>query len=150
VSSFLRALGIATIGSLLAALTGCTPSGNTAEQVSTLKPLAILYGRFIPQHRGQAPANEAEFRAFVEKEGPSLLEQFAVKDVNSLFVSSRDNQPFVILYGPLTGPPGPAGQPVFAYEKVGVGGRRMVATSLGAVAEVDEAEWKRLVPTASQ
>ena len=103
----------------------------------------------MAQHRGQPPANEAEFRTFVEKEGPSLLEQFALKDVSSLFVSSRDNQPYVILYGPLSGPPGPAGQPVFAYEKTGVGGKRMVASGLGAVEEVDEARFKELVPSAS-
>jgi hypothetical protein len=84
----------------------------------------------------------------VEKEAPSLLEQFAVKDVQALFVSSRDKEPYVILYGPLTGPPGPGGQPVFAYEKTGVGGTRMVATSLGAVEEVDETRLKQLVPSA--
>jgi hypothetical protein len=132
----------------LATTCGCTPPAAVEQQGSTLKPLAILYGRFLAQHRGQPPANEAEFRTFVDKEAPSLLEQFAVKDVPSLFVSARDNQPYVILYGRLTGPPGPAGQPVFAYEKAGVGGKRMVATSLGAVEEVDEAKFKELVPAA--
>jgi hypothetical protein len=132
----------------MAATCGCTPQGNVQEQASTLKPLAILYGRYLAQHRGQPPATEADFRAFVEKEGPSLLEQFEVKDVAALFVSPRDKQPYVIVYGPLTGPPGPAGQPVFAYEQTGAGGRRMVASSLGAVEEVDEPEFKRLVPAA--
>lgn len=129
---------------------GCSAPANVDEQVSTLKPLAILYGRFPAQHRGQAPANEAEFRTFVEKEAPSLLEQFAVKDVPSLFVSSRDKQPYVILYGRLAGPPGPGMQPVFAYERVGVGGKRLVASGLGAVEEVDEAKFKQLVPSPPQ
>jgi hypothetical protein len=136
------------VAAFFAAPCGCTPPADVEEQVSTLKPLAILYGRYLAQHRGQPPANEAEFRTFVEKEGPSLLEQFAVKDTQALFVSSRDNQPYTVLYGRLAGPPGLGGQPVFAYEKTGVGGKRMVATSLGAVEEVDEARFKELVPTA--
>jgi hypothetical protein len=143
-----RRLLVLVSAAFVAASCGCSAPADVEEQVSTLKPLAVLYGRFLAQHRGQPPANEAEFRAFVEKEGPSLLEQFAVKDVPSLFVSARDNQPYTILYGRLTGPPGPGGQPVFAYEKTGVGGKRMVASSLGAVEEVDEARFKELVPTA--
>jgi hypothetical protein len=148
VIAFARSVRLVTIVGLLAALSGCTQPGNVEEQVSTLKPLAILYGRYLGMHAGQPPANESEFRAFVEKEASGLLEQFSVKNPSDLFVSTRDQQPYVILYGPLTGPPGPAGQPVFAYEKVGVGGKRMVASSLGAVAEVDETEFKRLVPAA--
>ena len=136
------------IGGVVAATMGCGGPDHVAEEASTLKPLAILYGRYIAQNRGQPPANEAAFRAFVEKEGPSLLEQFEAKDVSSLFVSSRDKKPYTILYGPLTGPPGPAGQPVFAYEQEGVGGMRLVASSLGAVDEVDATKFKQLVPSA--
>lgn len=142
-----RSLLFLSLGVIPLGWSGCSAPANVDEQVSTLKPLAVLYGRFPAQHRGQEPANEAEFRAFVEKEAPSLLEQFAVKDVSSLFISSRDNQPYVILYGKLTGPPGPGMQPVFAYEKVGVGGKRLVASGLGAVEEVDEAKFKQLVPS---
>lgn len=131
---------------LVAILSGCTQPGNVEEQISTLKPLAILYGQFPGRHGGKPPANETEFKAYVQEAAPELLKQFGVKDAESLFISARDQKPYVILYGPLTGPPGPAGQPVFAYEQEGVDGKRLVASSLGAVQEVDEAEFKRLVP----
>lgn len=131
-----------------AALTGCQQTTGVEEEVSTLKPLAVLYGQYLGQHRGQPPPDEARFKAYAQKQAPALLQQYGLKDIDSFFVSSRDKKPYVILYGPLTGPPGPAGQPVFAYEAEGVGGKRFVASSLGAVAEVDEAEFKRLVPDA--
>ena len=75
------------------------------------------------------------------------LANLGVTDPAKLWISSRDKQPYVILYGPVSGPPGPAGQPVIAYESKGVGGKRFVASSLGAVDEVTEARFKELVPT---
>ena len=133
---------------VLLSATGCTNTEAVQEQASTIKPLAVLYGKYVGEHRGQPPASEAEFKAYVEASGKPILEANKISDVNSLFTSSRDHQPYVILYGPLKGPPGPAGQPVFAYEKVGVNGKRYVASSLGAVEEVDEARFKELVPGA--
>ena len=40
------------------------------------------------------------------------------------------------------------GQPVVAYETTGVGGKRLVANTLGAIDEVDEATFRTLVPNA--
>jgi hypothetical protein len=136
------------LAALLAVQAGCGGSAGVEEEASTLKPLAVLYGQYLGQHRGQPPANEAEFKSYIEAQAAVLQQQYGLSDINSFFVSSRDDKPYVILYGPLTGPPGPGGQPVFAYEQQGVGGRRLVASSLGAVEEVDEATFKRLVPTA--
>jgi hypothetical protein len=136
------------LGVLLVAVAGCqTRTQSRAAQESTMKPLAVMYGQYLGAHRGVPPANEQQFCDFL-KEKTADLARFGVKDVDSLFVSTRDQKPYVILYGKLTGPPGPAGQPVFAYEQVGSGGNRFVATSLGAVEDVDEATFKRLVPGA--
>lgn len=109
----------------------------------------VLYGRYVGQHRGTPPASEAEFRKYVEAQGPQDLANLGVTDPAKLWVSSRDNQPYVIRYGVVTGPPGPAGMPVVAYEAKGSGGRRYVASSLGAVDEVDETRFRELVPTAN-
>jgi len=133
---------------VLLSATGCTNTKAVQEQASTIKPLAVLYGKYVGEHRGQPPGTEAEFKAFVQASGKTILDANKISDVSLLFTSSRDKQPYVILYGPLKGPPGPAGQPVFAYEKVGVNGKRYVASSLGAVEEVDEARFKELVPAA--
>lgn len=130
---------------------GC--GGGSRESLqreqSTLKPLAILYGQYIGQHRGQPPPNEEAFRKFIEAQPPEMLKSLNVSSVDELFVSSRDGKPYKILYGEAAkkGPPGgPAGSPVIAYEQEGQGGRRWVASSMGAIEEVDEARFKQLVP----
>lgn len=134
---------------LCLAAVGCSSHQvNLEEEQSNLKPLATLYGQFIGQHRGQPPANEAEFKAFVKAQGADLLASFHVTDAEQLFVSSRDGKPYVVVCGPaaMQGPPGPAGSPVVLYEQEGVGGKRFVASSMGAVEEVDEARFRQLVP----
>ncbi len=151
--SFWTSQGYAWGGVVLALvlLAGCGSRAreSRSREESTLKPLAILYGQYIGQHRGQPPTNEAEFRQFVQTQGPSLLQSFGLSNIEELFVSPRDGKPYKILYGPtaLKGPPGPAGSPVVAYEQEGRGGKRWVASAMGAVEEVDETRFKELVPT---
>lgn len=131
------------------ALVGCGANeAKVSQEASNLKPLMVLYGQYIGTHRGQPPANEAEFKAYVKTITPDVLQSLGAKDPESLFISSRDTKPYVIIYGPASGPPGPAGQPVIAYEQEGVGGKRYVASNLGAVEEVDETRFRELVPGA--
>ncbi len=130
---------------------GCVSrTQSRPQQESMLKPLAIFYGQYTGQHRGQPPAGEAEFKQWLGTLGQAQLAAFNVKDVESLFTSARDGKPYVVLYGDAAraNPPALAGAPVIAYEQEGVGGRRFVANSLGAVEEVDEARFKELVPGA--
>jgi hypothetical protein len=140
--SFIVLAGIVLPG----AFYGCSRQAPPlTQQAVHLKDLAVAYGRFIPRHRGQTPANEQEFREFVQQ----IREELPSKptDVNSLFVSPRDNQPYVIRYGIPSTMGGPQA-PVIAYEQQGVGGKRYVANMLGAVEEVDEARFRELVPDA--
>ena len=130
----------------LLVVAGCESQKQAAQEAATIKPLALLYGQFTGQHRGQPPKSEREFKAFVESQGKPLLDSFGVSSVESLFASPRDKKPYVVRYGAVTGPPGPAGQPVIAYEQEGIAGKRYVASSLGAVEEVDAATFQRLVP----
>jgi hypothetical protein len=130
-------------------LVGCGPSQQQVEEQSTLKPLGILHGRYAAQHKGEPPPNEAEFKKFVESLGPESLQSIGAADATKLWISSRDKQPYGIVYGKNTGPPGPAGQPVVVYEVQGSGGKRMVGSQLGAVDEVDEARFRELVPSAA-
>jgi len=128
---------------------GCGRSQQQVEEESMLKPLAILHGKYASQHQGKAPADEAEFKKFVDAQGPEALKAHGITDSAKLWVSPRDKQPFGVVYGTVSGPPGPAGQPVVAYESKGVGGKRMVASQLGAVDEVNEARFRELVPSAT-
>jgi hypothetical protein len=148
-SPFFLALTSLLAGSLVSALLiGCSQGGRESAplQESTIKPLAMLYGQFTGQNQGRPPANEEEFKRFIRERGMGTLKQFNIPDVDSLFISPRDKQPYVVIYGQPKGPPALAGQPVVVYEKVGVGGKRYVASSLGAVEEVDETRFRELVP----
>ena len=109
----------------------------------------MFYGQYLGQHRGQPPANEQEFRKYIEALGKERLASMQVKTVDELFLSSRDGKPYVILYGAVskTGAELPF-TTVVAYEQEGKGGKRFIARMSGAVEEVDEANFKQLVPNA--
>jgi hypothetical protein len=133
---------------------GCERAASKATESSTIKPLAVFYGQFTGMHKGQPPANEAEFKEFIRNLPPESLKSLNVTDVESLFVSSRDKQPYIVKYGQASGSvgapgkAGPGGMPVIAYEQVGVDGKRYIATTVGAVEEVDDARFRVLVPDA--
>jgi hypothetical protein len=146
-----RLTALCVVGLACTTATGCgSQKKSLARQQSGLKKLAIVYGRFLSQHRGKPPANEAEFKTYVQSFSPANLTSFGIDDSNRVFISNRDNKPYVIIYGQPKGPPGPGGSPVIAYEQQGEAGMRWVASALGAVEEVDEARFRQLVPTAKQ
>lgn len=122
-------------------LVGCrSREESKPRESSRLKPLAILYGQYVGQHGGKAPADEAALKEFIASQG-TMLKSFGVTDAASLFVSERDGQPYVVLYGSAA-----TGKPIVAYEQTGVDGWRYVGDTLGAVQEVDEARFRQLVP----
>lgn len=126
----------------LAAISGCgRPEAKnvvTAES-SNIKPLSVLYGQYQSQHN-KPPANEAEFKKFVATTGKSTLDSFGT-DPEAVFISQRDNQPYVIFYAGKIPPSG-----VIAYEREGVNGERVVAMPFGSVGLVDETRFNQLVP----
>jgi hypothetical protein len=136
--------------SLVVGLIGCgsrLPT-DTAEG-KNLRALAIFYGRFIGSHKGRSPANEAEFKKFILSLPAPEREALGVADPNNidtLFTSPRDGQPYVIRYKQSSSGLVGGQATVFAYEKTGKNGKRYVATSVGNVEEVDEQRFKQLVP----
>ena len=128
---------------------GKKASDNMAKEQSRLKMLANYYTSFVSQNMGRVPPNEQIFKQFVQKKLPNRQPDQQKVSLEEIFISERDQKPFVVLYGPAaqSGPRnGPAGMPVVMYEQDGVGGRRLVASSMGAVEEVDEEEFQKLVP----
>jgi hypothetical protein len=67
------------------------------------------------------------------------LEKLRVDSIDELFVSERDGQPLVVVYGSP-----PAGSDVVVYEHTGVNGKRLVGHRIGMVEEADEATFKSL------
>lgn len=82
---------------------GCSTPGrsNIAGELSTLKPLATFYGKFINQHGGQPPRGEDEFKAFIKEPRNEewLRLEFQVANIDDMFISPRDKEPYVVIYG---------------------------------------------------
>jgi hypothetical protein len=147
-------LGCAGVGlaclSLLAS--GCGRGGVTgggSEAKAHILRLAILYGRYAGSHRGQSPPNEKAFKDWIRKADPAELPQdFDRSNVDSLFISPRDNEPYVIVYGvPATMPVPGKGGTASIYEKTGVAGKHLVAIGAGQVDEVDDAKLQQMLPS---
>src|SRR6476659_3197912 len=127
------------------AVIGCNGAADQARQKeeSHLRALVTVFN-FAESKLGHRPANEAEFKAFIQANAKGLVESLHLGTIDELFVSERDGQPFVVLYG--SAPKGEA-RDVIAYEQNGVSGKRLVGYSIGAIAEVDENQFAKLAPT---
>ncbi len=136
------------VATLVFGVTGCGKPQAVKGTGSTIKPLSILFFRYTAQHRGQTPLNREELEKFINAQGPTELEVLGAKDMNDLFTSARDQQPYIVRYGVTVPPPGPGGPTVVAYETKGVSGRWLVAFSTAGVDEVDASKLKELVPDA--
>ena len=133
-------IGFACLSLLAAGCGGVSPSEEFEQ--SHIKVLAIMYGKFTGRHRGQPPANEKAFREYVEAQDSSLVKK--VSGVDQMFISERDQKPYVVFYGKDV----QKANGVVAYEQEGVGGKRFVADSLGVVDEFDEEQFRKRVPGA--
>lgn len=128
-------------------VTGCSEKQRTQpESERNLQALSVLFGRYASQNRGQGPPNEAEFKKFIRSLPAGQLEGVGVQggDIDRLFVSPRDQQPYGIAWKSMIGVPGPEGQAGMAiWEQTGVGGKRLVASGLGRIEEIDEATFQQ-------
>ncbi len=130
-------------GAALLMLTGCGGSAPPAAGPSHVKGLAGLYNQ-ATFNLGHRPANEQEFKAALAKSILNL-KLLGVSTIDELFVSERDDQPLVVLYGP----PAKEGDPgVVVYEQQGVDGKRLVGFRAANVEDADAARLKELVPAA--
>lgn len=120
--------------------TGCTPQPQVQPDAERdLQQLGTYYGRFTAQHRGQSPANEAEFKEFVESEGKAELAARGI-EMSDLFQSSRDGAAYTIRYGLKIPPPDASGGPVVAYESQGVDGKRYAVRYIGRIQLLSDQE----------
>jgi hypothetical protein len=132
---------------VLAPMAGC--GNRVAQQVGALNTsnsqrLANLYSAFQVQKGGRGPKDEAEFKDFI-KHFPAdrlVLMQVDANDLDGLFRSERDGQPFKIRYG-VRGGRGAVAPVIF--EQQGKNGTREVATTGNSeVLEMDEAAYQEL------
>jgi hypothetical protein len=132
-------------------------SPTLPEEHTQLRQLAVLLGQFQSRNRGQLPRSEQEFKKFLQGLPAEQRQSMGVTDIDAFFVSKRDGEPLIIRYGQAGGPPGLGGpskagepgkgpsEPVVAYEKTGIEGKRLVAHSTGRVELVDEQQFQQLI-----
>jgi len=118
---------------------GCNSgsSGVTETEGKTrLTRLLRLYQVYVNKKK-KGPASEQELRDLGKQLTPQEREDFLIgDDLENIFISSRDKQPFVIKYNLRLEPGGPT-QGV-AWEAKGKDGKRYVALSVGYVEEYRE------------
>jgi hypothetical protein len=134
---------------MIAPLCGCVNATNPADALaaansSNIQRLVNLYIAFQMQHNWRGPANEGEFKQFVQGVDPKKLERIGidVTKIDNLFVNERDNQPFKIkcrVPGNMMG----ASDPVI-FEAEGVDGKRLVGRLNMTQEETDAATYDQL------
>jgi hypothetical protein len=110
-------------GLVLVILGRSAPPAPTAPERLPLRHLAFLYDKFRSGHRGQPPKDTGLDANQLSAAGVSAAE------IDTLFMSPRDGQPYEIRDNdppPADGPNGPSDGGV---ERVGKNGMRLVAYS---------------------
>jgi hypothetical protein len=117
---------------------GCSPAVAPPEPDAkvNLKKVLALYKAYVDRNR-RGPASREELVAFGQKLTPQDRDVLMIgEDLEGIFVSPRDNQPYAITYKLNLAPGGPT--KAIAWEATGKNGRRFVALSMGYVEEYDE------------
>jgi len=130
----LRSMPVVGSAMLIFAI-GCTPTQAPVEQ-TRLSKLAVFYGKYISQNKGQTPPGEKELKAFIQKNDNTV-------NLDELFTSPRDKEPYVVRYK--LGMAAPGAAMVTAHEKTGVDGKKMISLATGEVRTVDDTELQKLL-----
>jgi hypothetical protein len=135
----------------LATVPGCGSNALSSPTAVNLRKLANLYLNYTVSANGRAPASEQAFKKYVHGLPDFLLRHNGVDpgEQDALFVSGRDQQPIVIVYGLVIKEIAPTQAPLIAYEQAGQKGKRLVVYANTKVEEVDEVrleELKKVAP----
>lgn len=133
--------------SIAAALCGCGSDERNSPTAAKLKALANFYLDYaVAQPGHQGPANEQAFRKHIRSVPDFQLKANGLDPatLDATFVSERDQEPFVILYGSTISRISGDSTQVIAHEKSGKNGKRLVVYASAKVDLVDEAKLKEL------
>ena len=137
------------IGCCSLGVIGCGSGDNSASMIADLnsnnaKRLGNLYALYQRNHNWQGPNDETELKEFIKTQSPGRLKKggIDINNIDELFISERDGQPFKIRWGLVSRVRGPS-QPVI-FEAEGVEGKRQVGFTASKMQEVDSAEYDRL------
>jgi hypothetical protein len=119
----LAALGLGVLALATAGCEASSPKLRSRDAIppgeAELRKIVSLYIAYAKANNNKSPANAEQLKAWAKGLPKAKLQEFEIEDLDKVFVSPRDNQPFVVI--PRTGP-GPGR--VIACEKTGVNGAR--------------------------
>ena len=124
------------------AIVGCggvePPDASSDDQktVTLMNTLAVYYNDYLSLYRGRPPKDGATFRKFLKSRADNL-KQYEIEDLEQLFNSPRDGQPFTIIFGKRIAVSDSPGTFWAAYEQTGVDGKRMAVRTYGGVDLLD-------------
>lgn len=129
---------------LLAAL-GCSDDALTSETALKMKGLANAYLDHVVG-AGGSPKSEEAFKKHMRGLRASVQYDFKIDPANidASFVSGRDNQPLVVIYGQDVGTISGKSRQVVAHEKTGKNGKRLVVFISTKVENLSAAELEKL------
>jgi len=137
-------MGMCLIAALAA---GCRRSDPLASPAAArLRGLAMIYLNHAAA-KGSGPPSETVFRQYSHSLDGITLQMAGVdpKSIDDTFVSLRDNEPFVVLWGVGISQLSGKSAPLIAYEKTGVNGKRLVAYANTKLEHVDEERFQELM-----
>jgi hypothetical protein len=112
------------------------PAGETPQR---MEALVTCYSMYLAKHQGHFPLDESAFKTFIRSDCKHVLSKHGLSDVDSIFVSDRDNKPLEVTYAKAAGTREFGPETIVAHEDTGVAGKRLVALGSGAVREFDAA-----------
>ena len=113
-----------------------------ASNKSNIQRLSNCYAMYQFNNGWQGPKDEASFKEYLNGVRPKILERMGITDVDAIFVSERDGQPFKVRYAVNGTARGTSEAVVF--ESEGSGGKKMVGFLNMTQREVDQAEYDEL------
>jgi hypothetical protein len=117
-------------------LSGCGGGTVQDRDRADINVIAKAYRSYAQLH-GAPPPNESELRKFIESLPEEKRQALHAENLESIFISPRDRQSYVVSYGETTKGSIPN---YYIYEREGVNGKRWAASSMGYVSEVDQGE----------
>ena len=129
------------------ALAGCGPDPLASVTAQRLKALSGMYLTYAVAKNGGGPASEDAMKKYLKNVEAIALQANGIdpKAIDSIFVSERDQQPFVVLYGKSIMQVSGESKELLAYEKTGKSGKVLVAYTNTKVDHVSEAQLKELL-----
>jgi hypothetical protein len=131
----------------LLAAPGCGSNELESPTAIRLGKLAGFYLDCAVAKNGKGPANEKALKGHIRSIPGFSLQASGVDPaaIDSLFVSDRDQEPFVVLYGLTIAQVSGTKAPLVAHEKTGKNGKRLVGFANAKVELVDEARLQELI-----